>query len=322
MISRRLLLGAGLAAPFVASGIRPAAAQGFPERPIRYLVPYTPGATNDNVARTMARALLPKLGQPVVVENKAGAGGAVGARFVAEARPDGHVLLNASAANLTIAPHLNAVGYDPIRSFAPVASAGEAFALVAVNPDLPVRSIAELIAYGRKHPGELNYASPGIGSVAQLRAALLADEAGFDAVHVPFPGSAPASTSVIAGDCHLIIDPVAAPHVEAGRLRALAVVGATRWDAFPDVPTLGELGLAQDWPGSGWFAMFAPAGTPAPVVARLNAAFNDSLAEPETEAALRRLGLRPERLAPEELAQRLAADHAAVGRALRRLRIA
>jgi tripartite-type tricarboxylate transporter receptor subunit TctC len=322
MISRRLLLGAGLAAPFVAPGITPARAQGFPERPIRYLVPYTPGATNDNVARTMARALLPKLGQPVVVENKAGAGGAVGARFVADARPDGHVLLNASAANLTIAPHLNAVGYDPIRSFAPVASAGEAFALVAVNTELPVHSIAELIAYGRKHPGELNYASPGIGSVAQLRAALLADEGGFEAVHVPFPGSAPASTSVIAGDCHLIIDPIAAPHVEAGRLRALAVVGATRWDAFPDVPTLGELGLGQDWPGSGWFAMFAPAGTPAPVVARLNAAFNDSLAEPETEAALRRLGLRPEALAPEELAQRLAADHAAVGRALRRLRIA
>ncbi|WP_431271115.1 Bug family tripartite tricarboxylate transporter substrate binding protein [Dankookia sp. P2] len=163
MISRRLLLGAGLAAPFVA----PARAQGFPERPVRYLVPYTPGATNDNVARTMARALLPKLGQPVVVENKAGAGGAVGARYVADARPDGHVLLNASAANLTIAPHLNAVGYDPVRSFAPVASAGEAFALVAVNTDLPIHSIAELIAHGRKHPGELNYASPGIGSVAR-----------------------------------------------------------------------------------------------------------------------------------------------------------
>jgi tripartite-type tricarboxylate transporter receptor subunit TctC len=322
MISRRLLLGAGLAAPFLASGAAPARAQGFPDRPIRYLVPFTPGATNDNVARTMARALLTKLGQPVVVENKAGAGGAVGARYVAEAKPDGHVLLNASAANLTIAPHLNPVGYDPIRSFAPVASAGEASALVAVNADLPVRSVAELIAYGRKHPGALNYASPGIGSVAQLRAALLTDEAGIDAVHVPFPGSAPAATSVIAGDCHLIIDPIAAQHVEAGRLRALAVVGTTRWDAFPDVPTLGELGFAHDWPGSGWFAMFAPAATPAPVVARLNAAFNDSLAEPEVDAALRRFGLRPERLSPEELAQRLAADHAAVGRALQRLRIA
>ncbi|MCB4821271.1 Bug family tripartite tricarboxylate transporter substrate binding protein [Roseicella aerolata] len=318
MISRRLLLGAGLAAPFVTR----AHAQGFPERPIRYLVPFTPGATNDNVARTMARALLPRLGQPVIVENKAGAGGAIGARFVAEAKPDGHVLLNASAANLTIAPHLNPVGYDPLRSFAPVALAGEAFALVAVNNDLPVRSLPELIAHGRKHPGALNYASPGIGSVAQLRAALLADEGGIEAVHVPFPGSAPAATSVIAGDCHILIDPIAAPHVEAGRLRALAVVGATRWDAFPDVPALGEFGIGQEWPGSGWFGMVAPAGTPAPVVARLNQAFNESLAEPEVEAALRRFGLRPEAVAPEELARRLLADHAAAGEALRRLRIA
>jgi tripartite-type tricarboxylate transporter receptor subunit TctC len=318
MISRRLLLGAGLAAPFIAR----AHAQPFPERPVRYLVPYAPGATNDNVARTMARALLPRLGQPVVVENKAGAGGAIGARFVAEAKPDGHILLNASASNLTIAPHLNPVGYDPVRSFAPVASAGEAFALVTVNPDLPVHSIGELVEYGRRHPGALNYASPGIGSVAQLRAALLADEGGFEAVHVPFPGSAPAAASTIAGDCHVFIDPVTAPHVQAGRLRALAVVGATRWDAFPDVPTLAELGIGQEWPSSGWFAMFAPAGTPAEVVGRLNQAFNESLAEPEVEAALRRFGLKPERLSPEDLARRVAEDHAAIGEALRRLRIA
>ena len=322
MISRRLLLGAGLAAPFITRAQASASPSGFPERPIRYVVPFAPGATNDNVARTMARALLPRLGQSVVVENKAGAGGAIGARFVAEAKPDGHVLLNASASNLTIAPHLGAVGYDPLKSFAPVALAGEAFALVTVNPDLPIRSIADLVAYGRKHPGELNYASPGIGSVAQLRAALLADEGGFEAVHVPFPGSAPAATSVIAGDCHILIDPVCAPHVEAGRLRALAVVGATRWDAFPDVPTIGELGLGQEWPGSGWFAMFAPAGTPAPVVARLNQAFNESLAEPEVDAALKRLGLRPEALSPEELARQVARDHAAAGEALRRLHIA
>lgn len=319
MTTRRLLLGAGLAAPFLSFAAR---AQDFPDRPIRYVVPFTPGATNDNVARTMARALLPRLGQTVVVENKPGAGGAIAARFVSEAKPDGHVLLNASAANLTIAPHLAPVGYDPLKGFAPVALAGEAFALVAVNNDLPVRTLPELVAYARKHRGELNYASPGIGSVAQLRATLLADEAGFEAVHVPFPGSAPAATSVIAGDCHILIDPVAAPHVEAGRLRALAVVGATRWDAFPDIPTLGEFGLGQEWPGSGWFGMIAPAGTPAPVVARLNQAFNEGLAEPEVDAALKRLGLRPEPVSPEQLAQRLAADHAAAGEALRRLRIA
>jgi tripartite-type tricarboxylate transporter receptor subunit TctC len=241
---------------------------------------------------------------------------------VADAKADGYSLLNVSAANLTIAPYLNRVGYDPLKSFAPVAMAGEAYAIVAVNPDLPVRSLAELVEYGRRNPGLLNYASPGIGSVAHLRGALLADAGGFDAVHVPFPGSAAAATSTLTGDCHILIDPAVAPHVEAGRLRGLAVVGAQRWDAFPDLPALAELGFGEGWPGSGWFGLIAPAGTPAPVVARLNQAFNEGLAEPEVAAALRRFGLRVEPLSPEAVGQRIADDHAAVGRALHRLRIA
>ena len=316
MIRRRLLLGAGLAAPLVAR------AEGFPERPIRYLCPFPPGATNDNVARTMARALAPRLGVPVLVENRAGAGGAVGARLVAEAKPDGHTLLNASAGNLTIAPHLSAVGYDPLRDLAPVALAGEAWSLVAVNPALPVATLDELIGFARRRPGFLNYGSAGIGSAGHLRGALLADEARFEAVHVPFPGSAPATTSVVAGECHLIIDPIAAPQVKEGRLRALAVLGNGRWDAFPDVPNITELGVGRDWPGSGWFGLFAPAGTPAPVIARLNREFNGCLGEPETASALRRFGLQPEPVSPEELGRRTASDHAAIGRALRRLNIA
>ena len=315
MISRRLLLGAGLATPFVAR------AQGFPERAVRYVCPFPPGATNDNVSRVMARSLGPRLGVNVVVENKAGAGGAVGSRLVAEARADGHTLLNASAGNLTIAPHLSAVGYDPLRSLVPVAVAGEAYSLFAVHPSLPVHSLPELIAFARRRPGFLNYASAGIGAAGHFRGALLAEEGRFEAVHVPFPGSAPAATSVVTGDCHLIIDPVAAPHVQAGRLRAIATLGPDRWDAFPDVPTAAELGIGLDWPGSGWFGLFAPAGTPAPVVARLNRDFNDSLGEAEVAAALRRFGLKPEAVAPEVLGQRVAAEHAAIGQALRRLNI-
>lgn len=318
MIARRLLLGAGLAAPSLARGH----AQGFPERPIRYICPFPPGATNDNVSRTMVRALAPRLGVTVVVENRAGAGGAVGARLVAEAKPDGHVLLNASAGNLTIAPHLSDVGYDPLRDLAPIASAGEAYSLVAVHPDLPVRSVPELIAFARRRPGFLNYSSAGIGSAGHLRGALLADAGQFQAVHVPFPGSAPAATSVVAGECHLIIDPIAAPHAQSGQLRALATIGVDRWDAFPEVPTLAELGIGRDWPGSGWFGLFAPGATPAPVIARLNRDFNDRLGEPEVAAALRRFGLQPEAIAPAELGRRVAADHAAIGRALRRLNIA
>jgi len=316
-IRRRGLLAAAIALPAPLLAAEP-----FPSRPIRYVCPFPPGATNDNVSRTMARALQARLGVPVVVENRAGAGGAVGARFVAESRPDGTTLLNASAGNLTIAPHLGNVGYDPLHAFAAVASAGESYSLLAVNPALPVRSLPELIAHGRAHPELLNYASAGIGSAGHLRGALLADEGGFEAVHVPFPGSAPAATSVVTGDCHLMLDPITAPHVAAGRLRGLATLGEDRWDAFPDLPTAAELGIGRDWPSGGWFALFAPAGTPHEIVARLNAAFNDALAEPGTAAALRRFGLRPVPVTPEELAARVVADHAATGQALRRLSIA
>nr|WP_248291622.1 tripartite tricarboxylate transporter substrate binding protein [Neoroseomonas marina] len=317
MIRRRILLAGALALPAVARASEP-----FPSRPIRYVCPFPPGATNDNVSRTMARALQARLGVPVVVENRAGAGGAVGARFVADSRPDGTTLLNASAGNLTIAPHLNNVGYDPLRAFAPIASAGESYSIVAVNPALPVRSLPDLIAYGRAHPGKLNYASAGIGSAGHFRGALLAEEGGFEALHVPFPGSAPAATSVVTGDCHVMIDPITAPHVVAGRLRGLATIGEDRWDAFPDLPTSAELGIGHNWPSGGWFALFAPAATPPEVVARLNAAFNDALGEAEVAGALRRFGLRPVPLTPGELGARVVADHAATGEALRRLSIA
>ncbi|MFC7540155.1 tripartite tricarboxylate transporter substrate binding protein [Siccirubricoccus deserti] len=188
----------------------------------------------------MARALGQRLGVTVVVENRAGAGGAVGARLVAEAKPDGYTVLNASAGNLTTTPHLTAVGYDPLRDLAPVAYAGEAYSVFAVNPALPVRTLAELVEFARARPAFLNYASAGIGSSGHLRGALLAAEGDFEAVHVPFPGSAPAASSVVAGDCHLMIDPITAPHVQGGRLRALATLGPDRWDALPDVPTAAE----------------------------------------------------------------------------------
>ncbi|MBR0654315.1 Bug family tripartite tricarboxylate transporter substrate binding protein [Plastoroseomonas arctica] len=316
-LPRRTLLAGFLAAPAIARG-----EDAFPTRPIRYLCPFPPGATNDNVSRTMARALQPRLGQPVVVENRAGAGGAIGARAVAESRADGHTLLNASAGNLTIAPHLGPVGYDPLRAFAPVAMVGEAYSLIAVHPDLPVRSLDDLIGFAQRNPGVLNYASAGIGSAGHLRGALLAEEAGAEMVHVPFPGSAGAVNSVIAGDSHIIIDPIAAPHVLSGRLRAIATIGEVRWPAFADVPATEERGVGRGWPSGGWFALFAPAQTPAPIVATLNRAFNDALLEPEVDLALRRFGLRPEALSPDALGARLAADHAASGAAIRRLRIA
>lgn len=326
MLLRRHLLGAGLAAPLLLrqrdARAQAAGVSAFSDRPLRYICPFPPGATNDNIARVMSRALGERLGVPVIVENRAGAGGAVGARLVAEAKPDAHTLLNASAGNLVIAPHLSAVGYDPLRDLAPVALTGEAYSIVAVHPSLPVATLAELAAYARQHPGLLNYASAGIGSAGHLRGALLAEEGRFDAVHAPFPGSAPAAHSVVAGDCHLIIDPIAAPHVRAGRLRGLATLGPDRWDLFPEIPTLAEQNLGEDWPNGGWFGLFAPRGTPEAAIAELNRHYNDSLADPAVEAALRRFGLRPIAATPQELARRVAADHAESGDTLRRLRIA
>jgi tripartite-type tricarboxylate transporter receptor subunit TctC len=315
-MNRRILLGGLLAAPVVAR------AEAQFSRPIRYISPFPPGATNDNVSRVMSRSLGQRLGVNVIVENRAGAGGAVGARLVAESRPDGLTLLNASAGNLTIAPHLNAVGYDPLRDFAPVAMSGEAFSVIAVNPSLPVRTLPELIAYGRRNRGVLNYGSAGIGSAGHLRGALLADAGDFEAVHVPFPGSAPAANALAAGDVHFMIDPIVAPHIEAGRARALATIGTGRWPAFAEIPNITELGIGRDWPSGGWFGLFAPARTPGEIVARLNREFNASLDEPEVEAALRRFGLSPEKLSPEELGARLQRDHASTGQALRRLNIA
>lgn len=316
MLRRTLLVA--LATPALLPGL----ARAQESRPIRLVVPFPPGATNDNVGRTLARALSPRLGVTVVVENRAGAGGAVGARQVAESRPDGTTLLNASAGNLVIAPHLSPVGYDPLKDLAPIGFSGEAFGLVAIHPDLPVRNIGEFIAYARRHPGKLNYASAGIGSNGHLRGALLAEEAGLDMVHVPFPGSAPAATSVVTGDCHLMIDPITAPHVRGGRLRGLATVGDVRWEDFPDLPTLREEAVGLRWPGGGWFAVFAPGTTPAPILDRLHEAFNGALAEPEVETALRRFGLRPQALSQAEIRARVAEDHASIGQAIRRLHLA
>lgn len=313
-VSRRSLLGLALALPALAARAN--------ERPIRLISPFTPGATNDGVARILARALAPRLGAVVVVENRPGAGGALGARQVAEGTADGLTLLNASAGNLVIAPHLNRVGYDPLRAFAPVALAGEAWSLLAVNPKLPVQDMAGLADYARRHQGALNYASAGIGSAGHLRAALLAEEIGAELVHVPYPGSAPAAAATISGDTQLFIDPVVAPHVAEGRLRGLAAVGAGRWPEHGALPNIVETGFGRDWPGIGWFGLFAPARTPAPVVAQLNAAVNEALADPVTAEALRRLGLRPQAVSPAALAERVAADHAAVGRAVRRLSLA
>ncbi len=320
-IHRRALLGALLAAPAILPAGR-AGAEGYrSKRPIRLVVPFTPGATSDTAARIVARALQAQLDRPIVVENRPGAGGGVGSLAVAQAAPDGLTLLNATSATLSIVPRLTSIGYEPLRDLVPVAFEGEAWSVLAVHPSVEANSVEELLALARRQPGVLNYASSGIGSFGHVIGALLFQQGGAEAVHVPYPGAAPAVNSVVAGDTQVIFDAASMPLVQAGRLRGLAVLGSTRWDAVPALPTLAELGLAEGWPAPLWYGLAAPARVPADIIAELNAAVAVAHDDPEVAAAFHRIGLRPAKYEPELLATRLAQDWENMGRLLASLRL-
>lgn len=300
---RRLLGGAGtaLAALALPAGLR---AETFPSRPVSYVVPFPPGATNDSSGRVVAHKLGEKLGQTVIVDNKSGGGGSIGAEFVAKARPDGHTLLNASTGNLTIAPHLVRTGYDPFRDFRPVGYIGASRSVFAVHPDVPAATLQELIAYARANPGKLNFGSAGNGSGGHLAGEYLKLRTGIDMVHVPYRGSAAAAKDATAGLIQILIDPIAAPLVRSGHLRGLAVSGNDLREDLPGVPGIAEAGL-PDWEPSGGFVAVAPSATPAAVLARLEAVFGEILSDPPTVAALNAIGLKPLVLTPDRIVERL-----------------
>ncbi len=312
-LNRRAFLGAAAALPFAG----PASAD---PRPISYVVPFTPGATNDNSARIVAPRLSEVLGTPVVVDNKAGGGGSIGADFVAKAQPDGRTLLNASTGNLTIVPQLIQTGYDPFRDFTPLALIGESRAVFAVHPSLPVRTLGELIDYARKHPGALNFGSAGNGSGGHLAGEYLKLRAGIDMQHVPYRGSAPAANDAIAGRIQVMIDPITATYVRSGRLRGLAVAGNDLREDLPGVPTIAEAGM-PDWEIQGGFVAVAPASTPGPVLARLHTAFARVLSDEATVRALNGIGLAPRLLTPDQIVARLRHESGINGRIIAQARI-
>ncbi|WP_188899057.1 Bug family tripartite tricarboxylate transporter substrate binding protein [Caldovatus sediminis] len=295
---RHLLLApAAAAAP---AGAQPAATAPWPARPVRMVVAYPAGGSTDITARLMAERLSRAWGQPVVVENRAGAAGTIGADSVAKSPPDGHTLLMAASPEIAIARSTQRnLPYDPVRDFAPVMLVGEVPFLLVVNPSVPARTLAELIALAKSQPGRLNYASFGIGTSSHLVGELFRTTAGVDITHVPYRGSAPAMTDLIAGQVQMAFDtiPAALPHVREGRLRAIAVATPERSPLAPDVPTFGEAGL-PGFTGGTWIGLVAPAATPAPVVARIwqdaDALMREGLA-----AALRDRGLEPRGLGPE-----------------------
>jgi len=264
-----------------------ALAQAFPTRTVTIVVPYPPGGLIDMVARIVQPRMQAELGQPVVVENRAGAGGNVGAEVVVRATPDGHTLLLANP-SLAISPLIYPkLAYRPIEDFAYVGQFGTVPNVLTIHPSLPAKNVAEFIEYVKKNPGKLNYASPGYGTSPQLSAELFKMMTGTFIVHIPFRGSGPAQAAMLANDTQVMFDnlPPQLPHIRSGKLRALAVTSKTRSSALPDLPSLDEAGL-KGYEVNSWFGLVAPAGTPRPVVMRLNEALNKATRDPQVREAL------------------------------------
>jgi tripartite-type tricarboxylate transporter receptor subunit TctC len=292
---RRALIAAAAAAGPLRPGRRAAAQDRFPAKPLRMVVPFAAGGSTDILARLCAQFLTDALGQTTVVENVTGAGGTLGAGRVLEAPADGHTLLAGTPGPITINPRLMPrIGYDPLRDFAPVAFVGDSPAVVVVRRDSPVGSVGDLVRRAKAEPGKVTYASAGTGSFAHLSGALFEWRAGVRMVHVPYRGTAPAATDLMAGQVDTMFEnyPSVQGYIASGDLRALALGAARRSGLLPGVPTVAEEGV-PGYESASWFGLFARAGTPPTAVAALNAAVEAGLRRPETAARLASLGVEP-----------------------------
>ena len=296
----------------------PALSEDYPGKPIRIIVPYPPGGFNDTLARTLGQKLTEKWGQSVIVDNRPGGGTTIGTNLAAKSAPDGYTLLIVSFA-FAVNPALYAtLPYDTTKDFAPVVLAASTPNLLVVNPDLPVKSVKELISLAKAKPGKLNYASAGNGSSNHLSMELLKSLTGIDAVHIPYKGSAPAVTDLIGGQVDLMFDnvPNVLQQVKAGKLRAIAVSGRERSPFVKDLPTVAESGVAG-FDVSVWFGVVAPAGTPQPVVAKLNAEINRILKLPDIKQTFNSQGVEPAGGTPGEFSAFIAAQAAKWGKVVR-----
>jgi tripartite-type tricarboxylate transporter receptor subunit TctC len=268
-----------------------AQANDFPTKPVVMVVPFAPGGPTDAMARTLAAAV--KLGQPVVIENKAGAGGNLGAEAVARAAADGHMLLFGTSGPLAINVSLyKKIGYDPIKSFAPVMQIGHLPNVLVVHPSIPAKNIKELVAYGKANPGKLSYASSGNGASSHLAGVMFNNAAGTDFAHIPYKGTGPALNDLLGGQVAMTFTDVltALPHIKSGKLRALGVTTKERSQVLPEVPTIAEQGYAG-FDVSVFFGLVVPAGTPKAAIDKLNQAFAEALKQPEVRKTLLAQGL-------------------------------
>ncbi|MFE8645782.1 Bug family tripartite tricarboxylate transporter substrate binding protein [Sphingomonas sp. NCPPB 2930] len=300
---KRSLAGAAprlLAIILVASAPLAAWAQAYPAKPVKVIVNFPPGGAADQIARAVTLPLQEALGQPVVVENRAGAGGNIGGEAVARAAPDGYTLLMSSGGMVSINPAIYPkMAFDPAKDLVPVAAAARVLVFLEVKPDFPARTVQEFIAHAKAHPGKLGYGSPGNGSSPHLAGELFREMAGVDTMHVPYKGAAPAMQDLLGGQIDFMFDPgIGLTHVRAGKLKLLAVGSPQRSSVFPDVPTLSEAGL-KGFDADTYFGFYAPAGVPAEVVAKLNREINKILATPAYRERLSSLGGEPAPMTPQ-----------------------
>ncbi len=277
-------------------------AQSYPSKTIKLVVPFGPGGPTDLAARTVAQVVQSGLGQNVVIENRPGAGGATGTKSVASAAPDGYTMLIGTSATLSVVPALvKNPGYDPIKSFAPVAKISDSTTILIVPPDFPANSIKELVAYEKANPGKLSYASAGYGNQTQLAAELLLARAGIKAVHVPYKSGAEMVTAVLSGQVQMTFPDISIllPLIQEKKVKALAVTSAARHPQLPDVPTMAESGI-PDYVTTFWTGVIMPAGTPPDIVNKLNVAINDGLKSPSVGDSLGRVGAQPAPGSPQE----------------------
>jgi tripartite-type tricarboxylate transporter receptor subunit TctC len=282
----------------------PAFAQSYPTKPIRILIAQAPGSATDVISRVVGNALSQNIGQPIVIEARPGAGGAVGTEAAARSAPDGYTLFMANNSTHGSNPALYAkLPYDAVRDFQPVSFVASVPYVLVVHPSLPVKSVRELIALVKAKPGQLNYASAGNGSTHQFCAELLKSMAGIDIVHVPYKGSGPGIAALLANEVVMMFSNVAdiGAQIKAGKVKPLAVTSVKRAPSLPDVPTMQEVGLAG-FEINSWFGLLVPAGTPAPIVARLNAETRKALARDDVKSALGAQGLNVAASSPEEFA--------------------
>ena len=287
-----------------------AQAQGYPAKPIRLIVPFPAGGATDLFARTLSQKMGEKLGAPLVVDNKPGAGGAIGSDLAAKSAPDGYTLLLGTTSTHAIGPVISKVPYDTARDFTPIAHVGDAPSIMLVPNSSPAKSVREWVEYARKNPGKLNYASSGNGTIVQLTAELFKSQAGVFVTHIPYKGTALAMPDLMSGKVDVLFDslPTGMPFVRDGRLRALGVTSLKRSPLAPDLPAVAE--TLPGFESNTWFGLYGPKGLPADVVAHVNKAANEALADAQLREKLSSLGIEPTRSTPEQLAKLAAQDTA------------